>query len=83
MTVGKVKLVQVDDANVKRDSSALLKDVKILMNVKMEKCVHKAWFAPTNLAPLNVFAHLELLAMPRVAALNPTNVSTMPFAQTT
>lgn len=83
MIVGKEKRALLEDANVTKDSLALPKDVKILMNAKMAKFVHKAWFAQTNLDHLNVFARLELLEMPRVVALNPINVSMMLFAQTT
>ena len=83
MTVARVKLAKLEDVNVAKASSVLLKDAETLMSVKVAMSVLKEWFATTNPEPMNAFALLGQLAMPNKAALNPTNVSMMHSALTT
>jgi len=83
MIVARVKLARLEDVNVAKASSVLLKDAETLMSVKVAMSVPKEWFATTNLEPMNAFALLGQLAMPNKAALNPTNVSMMHSALTT
>jgi hypothetical protein len=83
MIVAMVKLVKMGNVSAKKDLSAHLKVVGILMNVKAVMFAHPAWFVPTNLVPLNVSAHLVQWEMPKLVVPSPINVSMMPSVQIT
>ena len=84
MIVEKEKLARMmENVNVARDLSVLLKDVKISMNVKIKECVPKEWYVQTNLDHLIACVLLELMEMHKLGVHSPINASAMHFAPIT
>jgi hypothetical protein len=83
MIVAMVKHAKMKDVIARKDLSAHHKVVGISTNVKMEKYVHLECSAPTNPAHLNVSAHPEQMAMPKLGVPSPINVLMMQDARTT